>query len=184
VLSPLDYWLYAAYLHSGRLVADGRSLPLLWVLPVGYVLLPFLTGRIVGAAVARKKGWARALAGRQRAPRAWDDLFSSRPTGWVRMKLKSGIWVGGAFGDAPGGRESYAAQYPGEHQDVYVALQGEWGREWVRRRKEASAEWDRLMSAPYHAYHSGKGPVGPPPQAWLKQPAKKPDPEDREGSEA
>lgn len=41
------------------------------------------------------------------------------------MRLKSGIWVGGAFSDDPGSRGSYAAQHPGEQQDVYVSLQAE-----------------------------------------------------------
>jgi len=39
--------------------------------------------------------------------------------GWVRVQLKSGTWIGGAFVNA-NGRRSYAAGYP-EPQDLFLA---------------------------------------------------------------
>lgn len=39
--------------------------------------------------------------------------------GWIRCRLRSGTWLGGAYADA-NGRRSYAAGYP-EPQDLYLA---------------------------------------------------------------
>lgn len=125
LLWPLDWWLLGQAARDGGLVGRGPLPATLWMVPVAYVLMPFLAGRAVGAGAARRRGWALALTGRRRSARAWDDFFSSRPTGWIRMKLKSGTWVGGAFIDKPGSRTSYAAQHPGEQQDIYLALQAE-----------------------------------------------------------
>ena len=95
----------------------------MWAVPLAYVLLPFLVGSTVGTATTRKRAWAIALTGRRRAPRAWDSFFSAGPTGWVRMKLKSGTWVGGFFIDKPGSGTSYAAQQHAGEQDIYLAIQ-------------------------------------------------------------
>jgi len=54
------------------------------------------------------------------APRAWDHLLGTRPDGWIRLRRKSGIWLGGAFATRPDGARSYAAGYP-EDQDLYLA---------------------------------------------------------------
>lgn len=54
----------------------------------------------------------------------------------------------------------------------------DWGREWIRRRREATAELERLMEEPYHAYRAGRATLeelGSPPEAWLAKPAKKTD---------
>ena len=53
------------------------------------------------------------------APRAWDHLFQHRRRGWVRCRLKSGTWLGGAFAEV-NGRQSVVARYP-EPQDLYLA---------------------------------------------------------------
>ena len=39
----------------------------------------------------------------------------------MRVRLKSGAWIGGAFATAPDGRPSYAAGYP-EEQDLYLSV--------------------------------------------------------------
>jgi hypothetical protein len=50
-------------------------------------------GTLAGASVRSKKRVAklfvRIVAGRDPAPRAWDWLFAPRPSGTVRMRLKS-----------------------------------------------------------------------------------------------
>ena len=50
--------------------------------------------------------------------RAWDYLFESELVGWVRMRMKSGVWIGGVFGGVDG-RPSYTAGYP-EQQDLFL----------------------------------------------------------------
>jgi Family of unknown function (DUF6338) len=124
LLSPATYWFYATYVHPGRLAA-GKPLPLwLWAAAMAYVVVPFVSGRLVGAGVSRRRRWALVLVGKDPAPRAWDDVFGGRPVAWIRMKLKGGCWVGGAFAADRHGRRSYVAGYP-EQQDLFLAEQAE-----------------------------------------------------------
>lgn len=102
-----------------RLV-DGRSLPWwLWAVAVAYVAVPIVCGTLVGRGTRSGRDMARFFAGPDPAPRAWDHLFGIQADGWVRAKLKSGPWLGGAFANA-NGRRSYAAGYP-EKSDLYLA---------------------------------------------------------------
>jgi hypothetical protein len=122
LLSPATYWLYANYIRLGYF-QKGRPLPpLLWVVVVAYVVIPHVTGRILGTGVRKERRWATLLAGSYHAPRAWDHLLSGEPVAWVRIKLKSGPWIGGAFALDRHERRSYAAGYPHE-QDLYLAEQ-------------------------------------------------------------
>lgn len=63
--------------------------------------------------------WARWFNGPNPAPRAWDYLFTGEKFGWVKLRLKSGIWLGGTFAGSRDGL-SYAAGYP-ESQDLYLS---------------------------------------------------------------
>lgn len=54
------------------------------------------------------------LLGRTPAPRAWDNLFSERPSGYLRVRLDSGAWLAGRFADA-----SYAGGFPYD-PDLYL----------------------------------------------------------------
>jgi len=50
------------------------------------------------------------------------ELFGSRPEGWIRLRMKSGVWIGGAFtNDRTANIRSYAAGYPYD-QDLYLAV--------------------------------------------------------------
>ncbi|HWL37946.1 MAG TPA: DUF6338 family protein [Frankiaceae bacterium] len=57
----------------------------------------------------REKRLLDLALGATPAPRAWDDLFSHRPTAYLRILCTNGRWVGGAFGEA-----SYAGGFPNE----------------------------------------------------------------------
>jgi hypothetical protein len=125
LLSPATYWLYANYYIRPKHVEEGRPLPLwLWAVAIGYVVVPYVTGRVLGAGAQKERRWATLLTGTAHAPRAWDDLLSRQPVAWVRIKLKSDPWIGGAFALDRHGRRSYAAGYPHE-QDLYLAEQAE-----------------------------------------------------------
>jgi uncharacterized protein DUF6338 len=104
--------------HENR-VAEGDVPAWLLVVPVAYVAIPFAVGTAAGRAVQSERTWAqpfaRAMAGKDPAPRAWDSLFASKPSGTVRIRLKGGDWIGGAFG-----AESYAAGYPENPQDLLL----------------------------------------------------------------
>ena len=119
-IAPLTYWVWAEYIRSGDLGA-GRPLPFcLWFLVLAYVVLPFLMGSLVGRGTREGSDWARFFTGPDPAPRAWDHFFANRPDGWIRLRLKTGVWVGGAYAPSDGGISSYAAGYP-EEQDLFLA---------------------------------------------------------------
>jgi hypothetical protein len=116
--APATFWFWRHYIHSGRLASG--SVPLaMWALAVGYVGFPILAGSLIGWATRRSLGWARLFTGPDPSPRAWDHVFGTLPDGWIRLRMKSGVWLGGAFAVNEGQR-SYAAGYP-EPQDLYLA---------------------------------------------------------------
>lgn len=118
VVAPVTYGLWSDYIASGRL-ARGEAPLALWTVPIVYVGVPILAGSIVGIGTRRSNRWARIFTGPSPAPRAWDQLFGSRPDGWIRLRLKSGTWLGGAYA-REGETRSYAAGYP-HAQDLYLA---------------------------------------------------------------
>jgi hypothetical protein len=126
------YWLWTHYLHRAVVVAgqdqihnlllEGRPLPAwLFFLPVLYVALPIAVGTLAALAVRHKKRavWirhvARVVAGRDPAPRAWDYVFSESPAAVMRLRMNSGVRLGGLFG-----ANSYAAGYPEQPQDLFI----------------------------------------------------------------
>jgi hypothetical protein len=123
VTAPLTYWLWSQYVRPGRL-ARGERLPTgLWSIVLAYVAVPIGFGWIVGYGTKRRWLWPQLLTGRNPAPRAWDAFFGDDPEGWVRLRLKSGGWIGGALGSKDG-RRSYFAGYP-ENQDLYLVQTAE-----------------------------------------------------------
>jgi Family of unknown function (DUF6338) len=119
LLAPLTYWLWIEFVRSGRLIAGDVPFAL-WLVPLLYVSTPILLGSLVGSATRHQARWAKQITGPEPAPRAWDHLFGSHPDGWIRLRLKSGIWLGGAYTRETETHKAYAAGYP-EDQDLYLA---------------------------------------------------------------
>ncbi len=72
---------------------------------------------VIPAAVALAAGMIERLRHPSRfdpVPTAWDGAFRERSTGFVRVRLKSGTWVGGWYG-----RRSRASAYPNQ-PDLYL----------------------------------------------------------------
>ena len=110
--APFTYWLWFSWVHDDEWKGDGHLPWGLYLALLGYVALPIAAGAFVG----RTELWpARLLRGESPEPRAWDYFFSAQPDGWLRVKLRNGAWVGGAYGDG-----SYASGYPQPH-DVFIA---------------------------------------------------------------
>lgn len=124
--APMTYWVWA---NAGD-AANGYARWWVWAALAGYVAVPFGTGSLVGRATREGRPWTLALTGPHPAPRARDHFFASRPTGWLRLRLKSGRWVGGVFVPFGTPLSSYAAGYP-EAQDLFltetVVVDGETG---------------------------------------------------------
>ena len=116
-LAPVAHTTYRRY-HDGF---AGRVVPpWVWLVTALYVGLPLLAGSVVGTGYRRGRDWARVLAGDGAAPRAWDWLWTQRPRGVLRLRLKSGEWIAGRFDTRADGRRSYAAGYP-EEGDLYIS---------------------------------------------------------------
>lgn len=119
--APLTYWLWST---QWEIVRSGEPVRWwLWPIVIAYVAVPALGGTIIGLGVRREKRWTTLFTGPDPAPRAWDHLFGQKPDGWIRLRMKSGVWLGGAYADA-NDRRSYAAGYP-EPQDLYLAAAAE-----------------------------------------------------------
>jgi hypothetical protein len=118
LFAPLSYWLWLEFVPTGRL-RSGDVPMWAWALPALYVAVPTTCGVLVGRATRARRPWARLSTGPNPAPRAWDHLIGHGPDGWVRLRLKSGVWLAGAFATMEDGRRSYAAGYPDE-PDLYL----------------------------------------------------------------
>ena len=68
-----------------------------WGLPVLYIAVPLAAGLLPGYGWKKNWRWARFVAGRDRAPSAWDHLFQDQPVGGIRCRLKSGMWITGLY---------------------------------------------------------------------------------------
>lgn len=115
IAAPLTYWTWRNYIESGKWEAGERLPWALWLALLLYVVVPMAAGSAAGLASRAENRWAKVITGPAPAPRAWDSFFFGRPDGWMRLKLKSGSWIGGAYS-----RGSYAAGYP-EPSDLYLA---------------------------------------------------------------
>lgn len=118
ILAPLTYWLWMEFIVSGRLGA-GEAPPALWLVALTYVGVPIVAGTLVGIGTRNQANWTRLITGPEPAPRAWDHLFGARPDGWIRLRLKSGPWLAGAYTRETETHKSYAAGYP-EEEDLYL----------------------------------------------------------------
>lgn len=152
LFAPAEIWLWARFIGSGR-VGTG-DVPLgFWIAPLLYVGFPTALGSLIGRGTKAGKRWSAWFTGRTSAPRAWDHFFFTNPDGWVRLKLRSGGWIGGAFARTRAGPQSYAAGYP-EPQDLWIAevveLDGQGnfvigpGGEPVRRGSGILITWDEV----------------------------------------
>jgi hypothetical protein len=115
---PLTYWLWNEFIRTGRITAGETPIEL-WAAPLLYVAVPISLGSLVGTGTRRNWTWVKLLTGPDPAPRAWDYLFGARPDGWIRLRLKTGTWLAGAYAVKEDGWRSYAAGYP-ESQDLFL----------------------------------------------------------------
>ncbi|SFA62471.1 hypothetical protein SAMN05444374_1233 [Rhodococcoides kroppenstedtii] len=119
VLAPATYWFWAE--QWPHVVAGDRLSFWLWPAVLAYVVVPLLGGTIVGYGTRDRTWWATIATGPDPAPRAWDHLFHGKRDGWVRLKLKSGTWIGGAYATSDEDNlMSYTAGYP-EDQDLFLS---------------------------------------------------------------
>lgn len=123
LFSGIELLLYRKFVISGRLVAGSLAAWQFEIVSLLYVLLPTAVGSLVGHGRNQRWGWVSWLTGASPEPRAWDFVWTQPGTTWlVRLRLKSGAWVAGFFGNVEGAPPSYAAGYP-EAQDLFLGLQ-------------------------------------------------------------
>jgi Family of unknown function (DUF6338) len=116
--APATYIIWHNYLRTGARAAD--SILPLWLWPVAglYAWVPIVLGTLMGLAL-RDQGLPDIFTGANPAPTAWDHVFFSDPDAWVRMRLKSGVWIGGAYSAG-----SYTGGYP-EPADIFLSIAAE-----------------------------------------------------------
>ena len=100
ITAPLTFWFYAEQVASGRL-AHGEFWWPSWPLSIGYVVVPFVAGRVVGRAVQLGRRWPALLVGPAPAPRAWDHVFLSGPqrlcAGPAQGLKRGDRWLGSGY---------------------------------------------------------------------------------------
>jgi hypothetical protein len=154
--APLTYFLYSKYWVSS-VIRRGDPLPWwLWGLLVGYVLVPFSAGDLIGRDANRGGRINKSLAGPNPAPRAWDHMFSANPRGWVRMRLTSGHWLGGLFlSNAPPSVAPVGTRWERFRGTLNRQWELAWSRDMRRQGREERADAanrSRLSNAYAAAY--------------------------------
>lgn len=120
VASGLTYELYRSQVATGRL-AKGHVDPLMVeAAALAYLLVPLIAGTVWG--IGAHKGWGivRFFSSRAPQPTAWEHVFSRRPKGWVRIRLKSGAYIAGLIGRRAGRQVPSYASGP-EPQDLFLS---------------------------------------------------------------
>lgn len=121
ILSGPGFLLYRDWVTSGNLSRGRVNAGYFELIVCGYVLLPTLIGSFLGRGSKRKWRWVMPLVGETPEPRAWDYVWRAGTKAVLRIKLKSGNWLGGVFATNEAGRRSYASGYP-EDQDLYLSI--------------------------------------------------------------
>jgi hypothetical protein len=116
------YILYQKYVLTGRLASGQPDWYWLWPVGAMYVLIPIGLGLLVGYKRNQRKRWALRLTGSALEPRAWDQMWNRPVKALVRIKLKSGGWIGGIFEASKTGEQSYASGYP-DDGDLHLTRQ-------------------------------------------------------------
>lgn len=128
LFAPATYIAYRKIVTDHDITSGHVSL---WWWPVllAYVAIPYGWG----ALTVRSRKWTQPTANwywrwlvrlvslftgsSSPEPRAWDHVFSSASSGWIRLKLTNGDWKAGMWA-----QPSTASGY-GEEQDLYLAEQ-------------------------------------------------------------
>jgi hypothetical protein len=111
--------LYRDYVVTHRLQYGQVNWLLFELTAVGYSLIPVAVGSLVGHGQRNHRPWAQMLVGESPEPRAWDHVWHRKINAIIRLKLKSGIWLAGAYITAASGQRSYASGYP-EEGDLFL----------------------------------------------------------------
>lgn len=126
VLAWPEYGVYRMFIEGPP---DGptRAFAALWGATITLLVIPFVIGSLLGGlyrtrstrdqwswvrrwiASEREQALLRFALGHDPAPRAWDHLFSTRKSTYVRVLTTDGDWIGGGFADA-----SYAGGFPND----------------------------------------------------------------------
>jgi hypothetical protein len=108
-----EYWVWRTTLAGGGPI-DAGEFAILWGAAVLLLVLPAVTGTVVGQVYVHRDetprwlhGLLRWTIGPELAPRAWDDFFSERPATYLRVRTVDGTTHAGLFAS-----ESYAAGFP------------------------------------------------------------------------
>lgn len=120
IAAPVTYPAWHHYFRDVDWSGRGRFPPAAWVIAALYLLVPYVLGTLIGSRTTGETFKLRRLWTRiSDPPTAWDFFFAARPDGWLRVRLKTGAWVGGAYASG-----SFASGYP-ERRDLFIVQAAE-----------------------------------------------------------
>jgi hypothetical protein len=106
--APVTFWAWRHYWHTGDL-QGGEHLPAdAYGILLLYIVVPAILGWLVGLGTKHRVPFIQAIHERT-PPRAWDYMFDRPFDGWLRLKTKSGAWIGGAVS-----KDSWVSTHPSE----------------------------------------------------------------------
>lgn len=116
------FLLYEDFILSGRAARGELDWRWVWAASLLYVVLPTALGSLMGVGSLEGWRWTVWLTGNAPEPRAWDHMWRRPVNALLRIKLKSGPWIGGIYQTTQQGVRSYAAGYPQEG-DLHLTRQ-------------------------------------------------------------
>lgn len=117
------YLVYKEFILSGKAARGELPWGWVWAVAVAYVAVPTALGSLLGHGAVKGWRWVLLLTGSAPEPRAWDQMWRRKDlNALLRVKLKSGSWIGGVFQTTNEGVKSYASGYP-EEGDLHLARQ-------------------------------------------------------------
>lgn len=119
MFSPLTYFVYSKLIRNGNLAAGTASPWLVAGVAAAYTAIPLILGSLVGTGSDRRWRVASLITGKAPDPRAWDFVWRRKKGAILRLRMKSGRWLGGIYGTVEG-RSSYASGYP-EPGDLFLS---------------------------------------------------------------
>jgi hypothetical protein len=123
LFAGLTFDVYQHYIVDGGFVKYGVNPGLVELVALLYVLVPAVAGTLIGFGQLRSSRvwrWATLLSTAAPEPRAWDHVWRHTRSAVIRLKLKSGGWLAGAYGTVDG-RRAYASAYP-ESGDLFLSV--------------------------------------------------------------
>jgi hypothetical protein len=148
IAAPATFWVWRHYWHTGDLQAASHVPWDAYGVLGLYLVVPAILGFLVGLGTRHRIRIIQRVHERT-PPRAWDFLFDQPFDGWLRIKTKSGAWIGGAVT-----KDSWVSTHPSEGDLLLTVVSvdpttGEWtetadGKVKVLEGSQVLVRWNEI----------------------------------------